>query len=147
MQEFIKEKIIGAWQLLSWTYNNDKGETIHYFGENVMGIIIYDRSGYMNAQIMKASRPLFSTSSLNAGTPEETFSAFSGYLAYYGRYVENKPGELVHIIEGSLFPNWIGNGQVRYVSIEDDRLTIRTPPILSKDGEVVFHLAWRRVSC
>lgn len=146
MKEFIKEKIIGTWELLSWLHYNDKGEAVHYFGENVTGILMYDRNGHMNAQLMKVERPLFSSPSLNGGNPEETLLAFRGYVAYYGKYIENSPGELVHLVEGSLFPNWIGDRQVRYGSIENDRLIIRTPPIPSKDGEVVFHLTWKRIS-
>lgn len=146
MKASLKEKIVGTWQLISWIYYNEKGEAVHYFGENVTGILMYDRSGNMNAQLMQRERPPFSSTSLNGGAPEEAQSALRGYVAYYGKYYEKNPGELVHVVEGSLFPNWIGDKQVRYGRIENDQLIISTPPIPSKEGELVFHLTWNRIS-
>src|SRR5688572_20444247 len=104
MKESIKEKIIGTWKLVSWIYFNEKGELVHYFGEHATGILMYDKDGFMNAQLMKAKRQPFASDSIKGGTPFETYNAFHTYLAYFGRYYEDKPGEVVHIVEGSLFP-------------------------------------------
>lgn len=142
MNASIKEKIIGTWKLLSWVYYNDKNEPVHYFGKNIAGILMYDKNGHMNAQLTRMERPLFRSAAINGGTFEEVHAAFSSYLAYY----ENRPGELVHAIEGSLFPNWTGDKQIRYGSIENNTLTMRTPPILSQEGELVFHLTWMRIA-
>lgn len=145
MKESIKEKIIGTWKLVSWLYHNEKGEAVHYFGEHATGILMYDKNGFMNAQLMKEQRVPFKSDSISGGTEAETRSAFHSYLAYFGRYYEETPGEVVHIVEGSLFPNWIGNKEVRYGKIQDDLLVLNTPPISVDDQKIVFHITWRRI--
>lgn len=140
----LKHDIIGTWKLVSWVYKNEKGEEIHYFGKNSTGILMYDDKGYMNAQLMKESREPFASDSINGGTPNETYGAFNSYLAYYGKYYEENPGEMVHIVEGSLFPNWIGNREVRYGKIEGDKLILSTPPIHAQGTEIVFYITWKK---
>jgi hypothetical protein len=142
--KFLKQDIVGTWKLVSWVYKNEKGEVIDYFGKDSTGILTYDKSGYMNAQLMKVGRPQFASDSINGGTPDETYGAFHGYLAYFGRYYEENPGEMVHIVEGSLFPNWIGNREVRYGKIEGDELILSTPPIHAQGTEIVFYITWKR---
>jgi hypothetical protein len=145
MAEFIKEKIIGTWKLVSWTYKNGKGEIIHYFGKDATGILMYDKRGYMNAQLMKAERNLFASASISAGTAPESHEAFHSYLAYYGRYYELNPGEIVHEVEGSLFPNWVGNKQIRYGKVQGDLLILNTPPVPALGTDIVFTVTWLRI--
>jgi hypothetical protein len=142
---YIGKKIIGTWKLVSWIYKGRQGEDLHYFGENAAGILMYDINGYMNAQLMKAGRPPFSSSSIDGSTPQEAFGAFNSYIAYYGKYLEEKPGEITHIVEGSLFPNWMGNKQVRYGRIENDHLILHTPPMRVAGNDIVFYITWKRV--
>jgi hypothetical protein len=145
MKQSIGENIVGTWKLVSWVYENDRHETVHYFGENATGILMYNQEGYMNAQLMKSGRKPFTTDSISGGTPGETFDAFNSYLAYFGKYYEEKPGEIVHIVEGSLFPNWVGKKEVRYGSIENDRLILSTPPIQAGEKKIIFYITWQRI--
>ena len=146
MKEFIKDKIVGTWKLVSWVFENEKGETVHYLGEDAKGILMYDKHGYMNAQLVKGNRPKFASDSISAGTPEETHGAFHTYLAYFGTYREEEPGAVVHTVEGTLFPNWLGHEEVRYGRIEGDLLVLNTPPIPAQGREIVFYITWQRVS-
>ncbi|MFZ6010022.1 MAG: lipocalin-like domain-containing protein [Bacteroidota bacterium] len=141
----LKNDIVGTWKLVSWTYQNEAGEEVEYFGKNSTGILMYDAHGYMNAQLMKPRRNKFVSDSISGGKPEETNEAFHSYLAYYGKYHEEQPGEIVHLVEGSLFPNWVGNRQVRYASIEGDRLIVSTPPIPAQGRDIVFRITWQRI--
>lgn len=145
MKQSIRETIVGTWKLISWVYEDDRGETIHYFGENATGILMYDKGGYMNAQLMKSGRKPFTTDSISGGTPGETYDAFNSYLAYFGTYHEENPGEIVHHVEGSLFPNWLGNKEVRYGRIENDRLILSTPPIQAGEKKITFYITWQRI--
>ena len=144
MKESIKEKIVGTWKLVSWVYQNEKGETVHYFGKNASGILMYDKSGYMNAQLTKGDRKKFVSDSMGDGCSDEIDNAYKSYAAYYGKYFERRPGEIIHTVEGSLFPNWQGHNEIRYGEIVDDLLVLSTPPIKTGEGEVVFHVTWRR---
>jgi len=144
MNQPLKEQIIGTWKLVSWVFENENGETIHYLGADASGILMYDKNGYMNAQLMKGNRKPFESSSINGSTPEEAHQAFNSYLAYFGRYYEENPGEVVHIVEGSLFPNWMGNKEIRYGRIDGDLLILHTPPIPAHGREIVFYITWKR---
>lgn len=145
MKEFISKKIIGTWKLVSWVFRDKQGEPVHYFGENATGILMYDGNGYMNAQLMRSGRKTFASDSIDGGTLIETQDAFCSYLAYFGRYYEDRPGEIIHVVEGSLFPNWLGRKEVRYGKIENDHLILYTPPIPVRDTEIVFYITWERV--
>lgn len=144
--EPLKDRIVGAWKLLSWIYQNESGDVIDYFGKNPTGILMYDASGNMNAQLMQGERPLFHTQAMRDGTDAERIEAFQTYVAYYGKYYEPTPGEIVHVVEGSLFPNWIGSKQVRYGSMTEDKLTLRTPLMLTANGNLMFTLVWQRLA-
>jgi hypothetical protein len=48
-------------------------------------------------------------------------------MAYCGRY-EVHGDHVVHHIEQSLFPNWVGTSQKRFIELEGDRLTLTTDP-------------------
>jgi hypothetical protein len=140
----LKHDIIGTWKLISWTYKNEHGDDVDYFGRNSTGILMYDASGYMNAQLMKENRAPFVSDSINGGTPEETRDAMNSYLAYFGKYYEANPGEMVHIVEGSLFPNWVGKKEIRYGQIKGDKLILSTPPIPAGGSNIVFYITWQR---
>jgi len=142
---YIREQLIGTWQLLSWEYTNERGEIINYFGEDPSGILMYDVHGNMNAQLTRANRKLFQSPAINGGTAEETFGAFHSYIAYFGTYSEQAPGEVVHHVKGSLFPNWVSRNELRYATIEDDVLTLNTPPVPVSGGVIVFTLRWKKV--
>ena len=49
-----------------------------------------------------------------------------GYDSYFGRYtVDEKAGTVTHHVEGSLFPEDLGQDWVRPFTLEGDRLTLR----------------------
>ncbi len=144
--EKLTEKIIGSWQLISWTFKNEKGEIVNYFGENPQGILMYDKNGKMNAQLMKSNRKKFESEAFNGGTGSEMSEAFTSYLAYYGDYIENNPGEITHHVTGSLYPNWVGMNQFRYGKLNGDILTLSTQPILSNGIETVFEVSWKKIN-
>jgi len=144
MKESIKDKIIGTWKLVSWKYNGENDTPIDFFGENTGGILMYDKSGYMNAQLNKQKRANFKSESLTEGTSEEITEAYLSYAAYYGKYYEKSPGEIVHVVEGSLFPNWVGHEEIRYGKIEGEYLILSTPPIQAKAKKIVFTVTWKR---
>lgn len=144
MHEYIKEKIIGTWKLVSWKYKGEDNQLFDFFGESPQGILMYGASGYMNAQLMKAERSNFLSESLTDGSLEEVREAYLSYAAYYGKYYENSPGEIIHIVEGSLFPNWVGHQEIRYGQINGEYLILTTPPIHAKGKEIIFIVTWRR---
>lgn len=145
-EAFVKEKIIGTWKLVSWTYQNAAGETCDYFGDHPRGVLMYDRNGYMNVQIMRDGRKPLSAQAMGSGSAEEVREAYQGYAAYFGRYHERTPGEFVHTVEGSLFPNWTGQEEIRYAHFDGEDLILSTPPMpATTGGTLVFEVRWVRL--
>ena len=139
--------LIGAWELISFEIQADDGKTIHPFGENAQGSIIYTDSGRFSAQVMRPDRPRFATEDQMKGTPQEIKDSFQGVISYYGSYdFDQEAGFVVHHVERSLFPNWEGSDQKRYVELAENQLTLSTPPTLwGGGGEVVGVLVWSRM--
>src|SRR5262249_28161055 len=104
---------IGTWMLLSCEHRLDNGTVTYPMGKQPQGLIIYSPDGYMSAALMKPNRPEFQSMDLYGGTNAERAAAMDGYLHYAGRY-EIVKDTVVHLVELSLFPNWIGTQQIRY---------------------------------
>ena len=78
------------------------------------------------------------------GTTKEKIAAADTYISYCGTY-EIRQDTVIHHIELSFFPNWIGMDQKRMLSIDGDRLSLCTPPLLVDGVEQTQHLIWERV--
>ena len=140
-----KEQFIGTWKLVSSEFRHSDGQLTYPFGRDAVGIIMYDASGYMSAQIMRPDRPAFASGDQLEGTPMEIKSAFEGFVAYYGVYeVNQEEGTVTHHVEGSLFPNWVGSALRRFFKFSDNRLTLSTPPMPVGGQKVVGLLTWER---
>ena len=136
-------RFVGTWRLVSWEAETRDGQRVHPFGEDAEGWIMYDASGNVSVHLMRRERPRFVSEDPLGGTAEEIEAAFSGYLAYCGRYtVHNDAGTINHSLRGASFPNWVGSEQLRHFEFAAGTLTLRTPPI----AEMSHVLTWRRVS-
>jgi hypothetical protein len=141
------QAIIGAWRLISFEIERDDGTVIRPFGADAQGSIIYTDSGRFSAQVMRRGRPSFAAGDQMRGTPEEIEASYKGCISYYGSYkLDADGGFVVHQVEGSLFPNWEGEGQKRFFEFSGDRLKLSTPPTLwGGGGQVVGVLVWERI--
>jgi len=144
-QAYIGNNILGAWKLVKWVYEDENNNEVRYFGQSPEGLLIYHESGYMSVQIAQEERKHFESDVLNGGSLEEQSAAFTTFLSYYGTFVEEVPGKFVHTVEGTLFPNWLGNKEVRYAEIEGDILILSTPPVKVGEGSITFRISWERV--
>ncbi len=75
---------------------------------------------------------------------QERARATDTYVSYCGRY-EFRGDTVVHHVELSLFPNWVGVEQERLVEVKGDRLTLSTRPILLEGVQRTAHLIWEAV--
>ena len=137
----------GLWKLVSFDSTGPDGSPLSLFGPDPIGTIMYDAQGHMAVQIMQRARPLFAQADWRAGTLEETKAAFDGYLAYFGRYEVNEAeGCVIHHMEGSLFPNWVGGDLKRFYVLSGNRLVLKTPPTLFGGVAGTSTLTWERVA-
>ena len=97
-----RDKFIGSWRLVAIT---DDGKVHPDRGGKPTGVITYDASGWMAAQI-QPDRP----SVVMAGaspTGEEARTALRGYTAYFGPFtVDEKAKTVTHHRVGCVQPGW-----------------------------------------
>jgi hypothetical protein len=121
------------------------GERFLPWGTEVRGRLVYDAAGRVALQIGKGDRGRFASDDLEGGTPEELRAAFDGYHAWFGRFSVTEGGDaVVHHIVGSLFPNWEGGEQKRFVRLEGDELALTSGPLPYGGETVEFVARWVR---
>lgn len=141
----IADRIVGTWQLVSYTTTSSAGEVGYPLGPDATGLILYTPDGYMSAQIMTPDRPHYRSRRVHGGEPAEHSSAASGYLAYSGRYEVDEVGQRVwHRMAVSLYPNWVGDNQSRDVLFDGDEMTLSSDPLVFRTTTLHPRLVWRR---
>ncbi|HXG36374.1 MAG TPA: lipocalin-like domain-containing protein [Dehalococcoidia bacterium] len=140
------EQLSGVWKLVSYEYQRADGQpAVPALGPDPIGRLMYDPSGLMSVHIMSLDRPIFESGDRLRGDSDKVKAAYEGYLAYFGTYeVREAEGIIIHRVEGSLFPNWVGTDQTRFFQLKGDKLTLRTPPRPEAGGEVAV-LVWERM--
>jgi len=52
---------------------------------------------------------------------------------------------VIHHVKASLFPNWVGTDQERFVVWDGARLLLSTAPTVLGGQQLTAHLVWERV--
>jgi hypothetical protein len=136
--------LVGTWRLVSLESRTADGQVSYPWGTDAVGYIIYNEDGYMSVAIMGSNRSEFASGDIKGGSTEEKAAAADTYISYCGRY-EVQGDTVIHHIELSLFPNWVGVDQKRALQFDGNRLLLSTPPILVEGTERTSHLIWERV--
>ena len=137
--------LVGAWRLVSWENRCADGQVTYPLGPDAVGYIIYTSDGHVSVAIMRTKRSRFAVDDLLGGTIEERAMAEASYVSYAGTY-EVQKGMVVHHVEVSLFPNWVGAVQERFYECTGDRLSLHTTPMLLGGLEQRGYLIWERTS-
>jgi hypothetical protein len=139
-----REALVGAWQLLSWENRAADGQVTYPMGTDALGYLFYTASGRFSVTISRRGRAGFAAGDLLSGTTQEQVRAVEGFVAYAGRYSFHAD-RVVHHVELSLFPNWVGSDQQRWVELAGDRLILSARPLLLAGQLQVPRLVWERV--
>ena len=141
--------LVGTWRLVEWTFSVDDQKQRKPFGGDPVGLLTYTEDGHMSATLMRRERPQPDTTTLSAAPAGERAQIAAGYVAYAGPY-RREGDTVIHQVEVSLFPNWVGGEQVRTITwIENENggydLELATPPEPTEGGrKAVNRLRWRR---
>ncbi len=128
---------------MEWTASVD-GTTTRPMGGDVEGLLTYTADGRMWATLQRKDREPLGTGTLAAATASQRAAAAAGFLSYAGRYSVDA-GAVVHSVEVSLFPDWVGDEQLRLIDWVDGDLVLSTPPERSHGGRtIVNRLRWTR---
>ena len=145
----LRGKFIGTWLLKQYTLVKEDGSHYGYpYGKEVKGTIIYTKAGRMTALLMDPNRPRFQVPNKFKATPEELKAAIRRYTSYSGRFTVLEK-EVVHHVDMSLFPNWLGTDLVRSFTFlkEDKQLLLSTDFFPDKHGVLIKNqLLWERMA-
>lgn len=142
------DSLVGTWRLVDWTASiGDRAVTP--FGGPTAGLITYTEDGRMWGTLMLVDRNNVDAPTLASATVEERAKAAAGYLNYAGTY-RIQGDDVVHEVEVSLYPNWIGSDQIRQVEWARNEAgghdLILSATYTDSKGERVFNqLRWRRL--
>jgi hypothetical protein len=138
--------LIGGWRLRRWVAIDAAGTEVFPMGTAATGYLAYTADGTMVALMGSGDRSPFDSDDVTGGSDAERASAFASFIAYAGRY-EVTSDTVIHDVEASLFPNWIGTRQRRGWQLDraGRELTLIAQGI-RQGGEIRTHrLTWDRV--
>lgn len=143
-------ELIGTWRLVEWAFTVNESRPTHPWGGDPAGLLTYTGDGRMSASLMSIGRPPTPTRTLSAAPIDIRAAAAAGYLSYAGAYTI-EGGDVLHHIELSLMPNWVGKTERRHIEwlpigTRND-LVLSTPPTKTDRGRTaVNRLRWKRIS-
>jgi len=135
--------LVGTWLLESWETRYEDGRLIYPMGEDALGFLVYSADGYMAATLSFRDRLPFRTGEMLTADVAEKVQGWDSYFSYVGRY-SVAGGRVTHHIEASQYPNWVGNDQVRVMTLDDNRLELATLTQTTRRGRQTSHLIWSR---
>lgn len=144
---------VGTWRLREYSFVYDDGTVEHPWGTAVRGYLLYSAEGYMSGNLSPArdwpSRRarLAMAFKEHSGVDALRLARRAGrrdYIAYSGRYTV-EGDTVIHHVEVSLFPNWVGRPEVRYYEFAGNMLTLRTGPLREGRRTFVAQLVWDRI--
>ena len=137
--------MVGTWLLESSVRRFSDGTVEPLTGGEANGSLMYDPDGRMSAHIFRVGRKPFVSPNPQHATAEEVSQVYEHSVAYFGSYTVLSDSQVVHHVEGSLFPNLEETDLIRNYRIDGDRLLIATPEISIGDQSYVAELVWRKV--
>jgi lipocalin-like protein len=126
----LEKQLIGTWRIVVFEDRKDEkdpnSEWTYPYGKNPKGYFVYDETGHVTIQIMRAPPPAkFASGDDKKPTLDEAKAAYEGYVAYFGTYtIDEASHSVIHHVEGSLGPSYIGTDQKRPFELSGDRLII-----------------------
>ena len=118
-------KVVGTWRMIAATVEVN-GRTSLPYGPAPQGRLVFTSDMHFVEFLLDPRIPRLKSNERGGGTDEENRAVMAGTLALYGRYTVDADGNFIgNTVEGSSFPNWIG--QVRSTKdltmlVEGDRM-------------------------
>lgn len=119
-------RLIGHWQLVTFTERREDGGTFDVFGPNPRGFITYLASGHMSVVFARGDRVPY-RGAWEAVADREKAANYDGLVAYSGRYTDHGD-RVVHHVDVCWIPNWEGRDLVRHITyLPHGHVLLRTP--------------------
>ena len=141
-------RFVGSWKLVGIDERDASGKVQPSSRGPSSGQLIYGANGRLSVQIMKLGRPQIAAGTMAKATAAELKGVVDGYSSYFGTW-ELLPAEacVVHVQDGNLMPNSIGQRAKRYYSFDAaGRLSLATPMRGEPGRETSQIFIWERIS-
>ncbi len=142
--------LVGAWQLVGMRYTGSDGTHVDpFYQPGSIGLLIYDRSGWMSVQISAPLRkahdvPADRTVPGEAAGALDKAAAFDTYYAYYGTWsLDPTTVTVTHHVTDALIAAESGRDYAQFARLDHGRLVLTTrtgPP----GHETVREKLWER---
>lgn len=135
--------LIGTWYLREAYAVGPHGERLHdVYGARPTGVIHYSSDGRMMALITHDGRQRIDGD--RQAAPEwQRAEAYKSSIAYAGPFTL-EDGWILHLVEISTYPNWVGTVLRRALGFELDAVILTTAPQMQDGVETVIKLVWQR---
>lgn len=136
--------LVGTWTLREAHGWDDKGGRLeNVYGRSPTGYITYGADGRMMALITHGERARLDRDRQSAPV-EQRAAAYASSVAYAGTY-EFDGERVVHHVDASTFPKWVGADLVRFVRFGEGHVSLRTAPQMQNGVRSVLELIWEPV--
>jgi hypothetical protein len=137
-------KVLGTWRMVSAQIDPD-GRNLPAYGPAPNGLLVFTADMHFVEVLTDSTIAKFASNARGRGTAEENQAAMAGSIGFFGTYTVDEKGELSgDRVEGSTFPNWVGDVRTRKelrIVVDGDRMleNFQRP-----EGTKIV-IAWRRV--
>jgi hypothetical protein len=143
-EKHLRDQIVGAWSLETFTAERGDGSRTEPFGTNPAGIVIFTPDGHFELFQSRSELPKIASDDRTKATAEEAMAIVGGSIAYYGTYSADEVDMSLSLdLEGATFANMLsGVTDKRIVtSISDGELKFENP---TTPSGVTLQTAWKR---
>jgi lipocalin-like protein len=118
-------QLVGTWKLVSWSTKFDGGDTVEPYGPNAKGRLVLTPDRRWIIILTGANRK-------PAKSAEEKATLLDSMLAYSGVFTIEGDKIITHVeMSSNEIYTGANQNQTRFFRIEGDKLTLRTPEIVS----------------
>jgi len=123
----LQDELAGTFELVALESRRSGGEVSRPFGDQPIGMFVFDRAGRFSVQLTASSNP-------------------GGYVGMFGTYVvDDERATFTLTPRAAADPQLIGTEVLRHVEF-DGELAIFHTPVQHVDGfDVTTYITWRRV--
>jgi hypothetical protein len=139
----MRKNIIGTWKLISFELKKD--DRIYYpMGENPLGFLMYGENKRMIVMMSDKDRSPIASEDITNIPADEKSQLADGFIAYSGTY-KILNDKIVHYVEMSFIPNWIGRPLERFYELDDGKLILKTPPEKIDGMVFISRIIWEKI--
>lgn len=121
----LKDQIVGAWRTVS-IYNEENGVRRDLYTDKPVGLIVFDRSGYVIQHLARPDIRKFAIDNRLKATDQEYRQVMQGLIAGFGTYTVEGDTVSIKWISSS-YPNRNGTTEKRVYKISGDSLSAVNP--------------------